>query len=132
MQISLIGLPGCGKSTVGRHFARRLGVAFIDSDQLIEQRLGCSISLFVEREGKDAFRDIEEAVLEELTAGTAPAVLSTAGGAVLRPVNRRHLHACGKVICLHAAPKDVLRRLRHHTTRPLWQVADLQQRLRSL
>ena len=73
----LIGLPGCGKSTVGRHLARRLGVAFVDSDQVIEQRIGCSIRLFFDREGEDAFRDMEEAVLDELTAGTTPAVLST-------------------------------------------------------
>ena len=132
MQVSLIGLPGSGKSTVGRQLARRLGVAFIDSDQVIEQRLGCSIRLFFDREGEDAFRDIEEAVLDELTAGTAPAVLSTGGGAVLRPANRLHLSARGKVVYLHAAPDDIFRRLRHDTTRPLLQVADPQQRLRSL
>ena len=132
MQVSLIGLPGSGKSTVGRQLARRLGVAFIDSDQVIEQRLGCSIRLFFDREGEDAFRDIEEAVLDELTAGTAPAVLSTGGGAVLRPTNRLHLHARGKVIYLHAAPEDIFRRLRHDTTRPLLQVADPLKRLREL
>ncbi|MDD2846379.1 MAG: shikimate kinase [Rhodoferax sp.] len=132
MQISLIGLPGCGKSTVGRQLARRLGVAFIDSDQVIEQRIGCSIRVFFDREGEDAFRDIEESVLDELTAGTAPAVLSTGGGAVLRPANRLHLHGRGKVIYLHAAPGDIFRRLRHDTTRPLLQVQDPLQRLRSL
>ena len=132
MQVSLIGLPGSGKSTVGRQLARRLGVAFIDSDQVIEQRLGCSIRLFFDREGEDAFRDIEEAVLDELTAGTAPAGLATGGGAGLRPTNRLHLPAPSKVIYLHAAPEDLFRRLRHDTTRPLLQVADPQQRLRSL
>lgn len=130
--IVLIGLPGCGKSTVGRQLARRLGVAFLDSDQVIEQRIGCSIRLFFEREGEAAFRDLEEAVLDELTAGTTPAVLSTGGGAVLRPANRLHLHGRGKVIYLHAAPDDIFRRLRHDTTRPLLQVQDPLQRLRSL
>ena len=62
--IVLIGLPGCGKSTVGRQLARRLGVAFIDSDQVIEQRIGCSIFFFSEREGEDAFRSMEEAVMD--------------------------------------------------------------------
>ena len=130
--IVLIGLPGCGKSTVGRHLARRLGVAFVDSDQVIEQRIGCSIRLFFDREGEDAFRGIEEAVLEELTAGTTPAVLSTGGGAVLRPANRLHLHERGKVIYLHALPEDIFRRLRHDKTRPLLQVVDPLKRLRSL
>ena len=130
--IALVGLPGCGKSTVGRHLARRLGVAFVDSDQVIEQRIGCSIRLFFDWKGEDAFRDIEEAVLEELTAGTTPAVLSTGGGAVLRPANRLHLHERGKVMYLHAAPEDIFRRLRHDKTRPLLQVDDPLKRLRSL
>ena len=132
MQIALIGMPGCGKSTVGRQLARRLGIAFIDSDQVIERRIGCSIRLFFDREGEDAFRDIEEAVLDELTAGTAPAVLSTGGGAVLRSANRLHLRNRGRVIYLHAAPDDIFRRLRHDTTRPLLQVKDPLQRMRSL
>ena len=132
MQITLIGMPGCGKSTVGRQLARRLGIAFIDSDQVIERRIGCSIRFFFDREGEDAFRDIEEAVLDELTAGTTPAVLSTGGGAVLRSANRLRLCDRGRVIYLHAAPEDIYRRLRHDTTRPLLQVQDPLQRLRSL
>ena len=94
--------------------------------------MGCSIRLFFEQEGEDAFRDIEQAVLDELSAGTTPAVLSTGGGAVLRPANRLHLRARGKVVYLHAAPDDIFRRLRHDTTRPLLQVQDPLQRLRTL
>ena len=94
--------------------------------------MGCSIRLFFEQEGEDAFRDIEQAVLDELSAGTTPAVLSAGGGAVLRPANRLHLSARGKVVYLHAAPDDIFRRLRHDTTRPLLQVQDPLQRLRTL
>ena len=65
--ISLIGLPGSGKSTVGRQLARRLQLPFLDSDQVIEQRLGCSIREYFEREGEARFRDIEEAVIDELS-----------------------------------------------------------------
>jgi len=130
--IALVGLPGSGKSTIGRHLARRLGVAFVDSDQVIEQRIGCSIKTFFDREGEERFRDLEQATLDELTAGTAPAVLSTGGGAVLRAANRTHLHARGKVVYLHALPEDIHRRLRHDTTRPLLQVADPLARLRDL
>lgn len=131
-KICLIGLPGCGKSTVGRQLARRLGVAFVDSDQVIEQRLGCSIKTFFAREGEERFRDLEQSTLDELTAGTSPAVLSTGGGAVLRAPNRLHLHERGQVIYLHALPDDIFRRLRHDTTRPLLQVQDPLQRLRIL
>ena len=129
--IALVGLPGSGKTTVGRHLARRLQLPFIDSDQQIEQRLGCSIREFFEREGEQAFRDLEESVIDELTAGP-PCVLSTGGGAVLRPANREHLHARAKVFYLRTTPEDVFRRVRHDRSRPLLQVEDPLQRLRDL
>lgn len=129
--ISLVGLPGSGKSTVGRQLARRLALPFFDSDHVIEQRLGCSIREFFEREGEDSFRDVEEAVLDELTRGSA-CVLSTGGGSVLRPMNRSHLRERGLVVYLCSTPEEVYRRLRHDRNRPLLQVADPLQRLRDL
>lgn len=129
--IALVGLPGSGKTTVGRHLARRLQLPFIDSDQQIEQRLGCSIREFFERDGEQAFRDLEESVIDELTAGP-PCVLSTGGGAVLRPANREHLHGRAKVFYLRTTPEDVFRRVRHDRSRPLLQVEDPLQRLRDL
>ena len=65
--IALVGLPGSGKTTVGRQLARRLGLEYFDSDHVIEQRLGCSIRTYFEHEGEDRFRDVESAVLDELT-----------------------------------------------------------------
>ena len=129
--VALVGLPGSGKSTVGRQLARRLGVGFSDTDHVIESRIGCSIRIFFEREGEDRFRDTEEAVLDELTQ-QASCVLATGGGAVLRPANRAHLHDRCQVVYLHSAPDDVFRRLRHDTQRPLLQVADPLARLRDL
>lgn len=130
MVISLVGLPGSGKSTVGRQLARRLQLPFSDSDHVIEQRLGCPIREFFEREGEDRFRDVEEQVLDELTQ--QPGVLSTGGGAVLRENNRVHLQSRGKVVYLKSTPEELFRRLRHDTQRPLLQVADPLQRLRDL
>jgi shikimate kinase len=127
----LVGLPGSGKTTVGRQLARRLRIPFVDSDQVIEQRLGCSIRAFFEREGEDAFRDIESQVIDELSAHFQ-GVLSTGGGAVLRQINREHLHARGLVFYLRAAPEEVFRRLRHDRNRPLLQVADPMKKLRDL
>ncbi|MCJ0764989.1 shikimate kinase [Variovorax terrae] len=129
--IALIGLPGSGKSTVGRQFARRLGLPFLDSDHVIEQRLGCSIREFFEREGEAAFRDVEESVIDELSQ-QHEGVLSTGGGVVLRPANRVHLRERGKVVYLRSSPEEVFRRLRHDQSRPLLQVADPLGRLRDL
>lgn len=127
----LVGLPGSGKTTVGRQLARRLRIPFIDSDHVIEQRLGCAIRTFFEHEGEDAFRDIESQVLDELSAHFQ-GVLSTGGGSVLRPINRERLHARGQVFYLRAAPEEVFRRLRHDRNRPLLQVDDPMKKLRDL
>ncbi len=129
--VALVGLPGSGKTTVGRQLARRLQLPFTDSDHAIEHRLGCSIREFFEREGEARFRDVEEQVIDELTQGP-PCVLSTGGGAVLREANRKRLHSRGQVVYLNASPDDLFRRLRHDTQRPLLQVADPQKKIRDL
>jgi shikimate kinase len=98
---------------------------------VVEQRLGCSIREFFEREGEAAFRDIEEAVIQELSQAEA-GVLATGGGVVLRPVNRERLRQAGHVIYLRSTPEEVFRRLRHDRQRPLLQVDDPLARLRSL
>ena len=139
--ISLIGLPGSGKSTVGRQLARRLSLPFIDSDAEIEKRLGCSIREYFEREGEAGFRDVEQAVINDLcvahnaattTATATEAVLSTGGGTVLREVNRTTLRASGHVVYLRSSADDVFKRLRHDRNRPLLQVGDPLLRLREL
>jgi shikimate kinase len=130
-RIACVGLPGSGKTTVGRQLARRIGCRFIDSDHVMEHRMGGSIREFFEREGESAFRDLEEAVIDELTQGDS-CVLSTGGGAVLRPANRQHLHARTTTVYLHSAPEEVFRRLRHDQNRPLLQVADPLARLKEL
>ena len=129
--IALVGLPGSGKSTIGRQLARRLGVPFSDSDHVIEQQLGCSIREFFEREGEDRFRDIEEEVIDTLTANH-PGVIATGGGAVLRLQNRVNLRDRTKVIYLRSSPEEVFLRLRHDSNRPLLQVKDPLGRLREL
>jgi shikimate kinase len=130
--IGLIGLPGSGKSTVGRQLARRLDLPFIDSDTAIEQRIGCSIREYFEREGEESFRDAEEAAIADLTRDTHLGVLSTGGGTVLRQNNRENLRASGYVVYLRSSPEEVFKRLRNDRNRPLLQVGDPLQRLRDL
>ncbi len=129
--ISLIGLPGSGKSSVGRQLARRLQLPFSDSDHVIEQQLGCSIREYFEREGEERFRDVEESVIEQLTQ-VGSGVLSTGGGVILRQANRLRLRQHGQVVYLNSSPDELFRRLRHDVNRPLLQVADPLNRLRDM
>ena len=129
--LALVGMPGSGKSTVGRQLARKLGCPFVDSDHVIEQRLGCSIKEYFEQQGEAAFRDIESQTLEDLTRQNL-GVLATGGGVVLRLANRDALRAAGTVVYLQSQPEDLMRRLRHDHKRPLLQVADPTARLRDL
>ena len=131
MAVALVGLPGAGKSAVGRRLGQRLQLPFIDSDQVIEQRIGCSIREFFEREGETRFRDIEEAVIADLSA-SADGVVATGGGSVLREANRARLRDHFRVVYLRSTPEDLFRRLRHDVKRPLLQVADPLGRLREL
>lgn len=129
--IALIGLPGSGKSTVGRQLARRLQLPFIDSDQELEAKLGCSIKDYFAHEGEERFRDAEQQVIDALTQGQS-CVLSTGGGVVLRSVNRQHLHQRCRVVYLNSHPEELFRRLKRDTTRPLLQVDDPLAKLREL
>lgn len=129
--VALVGLPGSGKSTIGRQLARRLGLPFFDSDAVIEQRLGCPIRVFFEQHGEDRFRDIESEVIAELCQGETK-VLSTGGGSVLRPANRQALRDHTQVVYLRSSPEEVFRRVRHDRNRPLLQVDDPMQKLRDL
>jgi shikimate kinase len=129
--IALVGMPGSGKTTVGRHLARQLGQRFVDTDHEIERRVCMPVRAFFDSEGEAAFRDLEEQVLDELSKQTGT-VLATGGGAVLRERNREILRERRRVIYLRATAEELYRRLKHDTRRPLLQVGDPLQRLREL
>lgn len=130
--IVLVGLPGCGKSTVGRLLARRLRLPFFDSDELIEERVGLPVPLFFSREGEEVFRSVEASVIHDLCTAGRAGVISTGGGAVLKPANRALLAALDSVVYLRSSPEDIARRLRHDKSRPLLQVDNPLAALRSL
>ena len=121
--IALIGLPGSGKTTVGRKLAGRLHGTFVDSDQYIENIIGCPIREFFDREGELAFRTIESKAIDHLTMGSNR-VISTGGGSVLSPINRQYLSTRCTCVYLRSTPEDLFRRLKHDRKRPLLQVAD--------
>ena len=134
MQIrcALVGMPGSGKSTVGRQLAHRAGVAFVDLDHRLEKTIGTTIRAYFEAEGEARFRDLESEVLAEVIRQPGGWVLSTGGGAVLRPANRELLRGLDNVLYLHAAPEEIYRRVKTDKTRPLLQGGNPMQKLREL
>lgn len=117
--IILIGMPGCGKSTVGRILAKRLKRPFFDADREIIKKIGCSIPEFFATRGESAFRAVETQVLSELGKRSA-CVIATGGGCVTREENYDLLHQNGTIIW-------VRRGLSHLSTkgRPVSQSTDL-------
>ncbi|CAL5229508.1 g12844 [Coccomyxa viridis] len=117
--IYLVGMMGSGKSTVGKLVASALKYPFLDSDTLIEQLAGCTISDIFREEGEESFREVESQVLQELMPFKA-VVVSTGGGAVVRRQNWGFMQH-GVVVWLTGSPELLSRRaLRDGTaTRPL-------------
>lgn len=132
LRVTLVGMPGSGKSTVGRQLARHLGVAFVDTDAEFERQVGMPIREFFETHPEAAFRDREAGVIDALTQKPGALVMATGGGAVIRAENRERLRATSHVFYLRSSPEELHRRLRHDTQRPLLQVADPLRRLRDL
>ena len=121
--IVLTGMPGSGKSTVGK-LLDVPGFTFVDTDAEIEERCGCTIKELIETKGEPYFRDLETAVIGEISAGSGQ-IISTGGGAVLRAENVRALKRNGKLFFLDAP----LSRLQATTGRPLSDTAQKLERL---
>ncbi len=116
--IILTGFMGCGKSTLGRLLAQKMQYRFLDSDAVIEQKAGMTVTELFEQRGEQAFRRLETRVLEELLQQTS-LVLATGGGIVLEKENRDLLLNKGLVIFLKAQPETVFQRVLQSSHRPL-------------
>lgn len=101
MNLILIGMMGSGKSTVGQLLADRLGMRFVDTDAVIEEMQGLSISRIFELYGESHFRALEATLVEKLSKIDG-AILSTGGGLVMNPCNTMLLKSMGKIIYLKA------------------------------
>ena len=129
--IYLIGLMGAGKTTVGRKLAGILKREFFDADQLLESRTGVTISYIFEVEGEEGFRDRETALLREL--GESPgSVVSTGGGAAMRPENQKVMGDSGTVVYLRASFGLLWSRLKGCQKRPLLQTDDPRGKIKAL
>lgn len=129
--IFLVGPMGAGKSTIGRQLAKVLHRKFYDSDKVIEQRTGVSISWIFEMEGEAGFRERESKTIEELT-GMENIVLATGGGVVLSAQNRAFLKQRGHVIYLSATAEQLYRRTARDKKRPLLQTGDRRKQIEEL
>ena len=129
--IVLVGLMGCGKSSVGRRLAQRLYLAFVDADTEIERAAGKTIPEIFADYGEAHFRDREHLVIRRLLQG-GPQVLATGGGAFMRADTREAIRTAGISVWLRAELGVLMRRVLRRDDRPLLKTADPEQRMRDL
>lgn len=129
--IVLVGLMGCGKSSVGRRLANRLGLKFVDADNEIEAAAGKTIPEIFEDYGEAHFRDREHLVIRRLLKD-GPQVLATGGGAYMRADTREVIGAAGIAVWLKADLDVLMRRVMRRDDRPLLKNVDPEARMREL
>jgi len=110
MVITLIGYRGSGKSSVARILAAKLNMAWIDSDDVIEEQSGRSIREIFAEDGEPKFRRLEQAVIRELT-GRETLVIAAGGGAILAEENRLMMKSAGPVVWLQASVRNLAERI---------------------
>lgn len=105
--VFLIGMPGCGKSCLGRRVAMRLQLPYLDTDTYLTERTGMNTAQIFETFGEEAFRDGETRLLQDLINAT-PGIISTGGGLALREKNRRIMKNHGFIILIDRPIDDIL------------------------
>lgn len=116
--VVLIGLPGAGKTSVGRRLAKELDRPFADADEQLELTAGCTIPRLFRERGEEAFRQLESQILAELLHRDCPLVVAAGGGAVIREQNRALLAELAVVVWLRGSAEFLLERT-DPTHRPL-------------
>jgi shikimate kinase len=116
--IVLVGFMGTGKSSVGRAVASKSEYAFVDMDEIIEQREGKSINAVFSEYGEDFFRQLEHRLVLELSE-ISQKVIAAGGGVVKNQDNIELFKKKGCIICLTATPQEISRRLQNTSSRPL-------------
>ena len=114
--IILIGMPGCGKSTLGVILAKELGLSFVDTDIVIQERTGELLQTTLETRGVTALLDEEEQAILGLDM-TKPCVISTGGSAVLRENSMEHLKKNGVCVYIKLSCEEIEKRINNRDTR---------------
>ena len=109
--IFLVGMPGSGKSALGRRVALKLQTPYLDTDAYLTEITGMNTAQIYETYGEAAFRDGETRLLQELISAT-PGIISTGGGTALREENRRLMHTHGYVVLIDRPIDDILMDIR--------------------
>ncbi len=130
--IVLIGFMGSGKSTVGIRLSYYMRRSVVDTDKLIEKKQGKKISDIFATDGEEFFRQLETAMLKELTDKLQYHIISVGGGTPVRAENRELLKRLGTVVYLRVRPETVYERLKNDTTRPLLQCDNPQEKIAQL
>jgi shikimate kinase len=129
--IVLVGMMGAGKTTIGFRLAKKLGVAFLDTDAMVSQMVGCSISDIFKYQSEQYFKEKEmEAINTALHSG--PSVIATGGGAFLHDDVRELVLDKGLVVWLRAPLEVLLERVQRKNTRPVLEQGDKEEILRKL
>ena len=131
MRVFLVGPPGAGKSTVGRHLAAHLQATFFDLDEVIQERAGADIPWIFDVEGELGFRDRESAVVKDF-ASRDNVVVATGGGIVLRPENRTVMSSASTVVYLKTSLSTLVSRTEGKTKRPLLAGKDVRKVLQEI
>lgn len=114
MKIFLVGYMGCGKSSLGRKVAKAGGMRFVDMDSIIEQREGASVNDIFRYEGEEYFRQLERAIIDELTQSDEDLVISTGGGVPTWQDNMQRINQIGKSVYLRRTAQQIASRLSPH------------------
>lgn len=129
MNISFIGMPGSGKTTVATELLKIIPeLKLVDSDEKIVKQENCSINEIFEKFGENTFRDIESKVLTEILKGDNQ-IISTGGGIIKRRENIERLKEKSIIIYLKTEPESIYNRVKNDTTRPLLKTQDLRKRI---
>ena len=129
--IVITGFMGSGKSIVAEELAQKLGMEFIDMDQIIEKGQGMSISDIFTRYGENYFRAQENKLVKELSQ-KENTVIATGGGTLLSADNTKMLSEKGEIICLYADSKVLYHRVKRKNNRPLLRGENLLDRINQL
>ena len=106
--IYLIGMPGCGKSTIGKIISEKLGLKHIDADEYLEEKYSQTIPDIFSRYGEDDFRKKESIIIEELSKMNN-LLVSTGGGVVVRKENKEIMKNSGIVVFIDTSPENILK-----------------------